>query len=461
MDVRLERDSLGELELPADVYYGIHTERARENFPISGTPVSTHRELVIALVWVKAAAARANRELGLLDPRVAEAIGKACADIADGWGHDQFAVDVLQGGAGTSTNMNANEVIANRALELLGHRPGDYRHLDPIEHVNLGQSTNDVYPTALRLALRVRLGEVRSTLSTLRESLLGKVKEFGSVVKMGRTQLQEAVPMTLGREFAAFGLTFRDDLARLDQVYDTLAEVNLGGTAIGTGLNAHPGYPAAVCRHLAELAGMPVRPAFDLVEATQDAGVYVEVSGILRRLAVKLSKLCNDLRLLASGPVSGFGEITLPARQSGSSIMPGKVNPVIPEVVNQIAFDVVGADVTVTMAAEAGQLQLNAFLPVIAHRLLSGCAHLTAGCRVLDERCVRGIRANVDRLTETVARSPGVVTALSPVLGYAECARIAQEAAATGRTVTDIVSERGLLAPDHLTDLLATASRPT
>jgi aspartate ammonia-lyase len=326
-------------------------------------------------------------------------------------------VDVLQGGAGTSTNMNANEVIANRALELLGQRLGEYRHLDPIEHVNLGQSTNDVYPTALRLALRVRLGELRRVLATLRESLLGKGMEFGSVVKMGRTQLQEAVPMALGREFTAFGITFRDDLARLDQVSEALAEVNLGGTAIGTGINAHPKYASTACRRLAELARMPVRPTFDLVEATQDAGAYVEVSGVLRRLAVKLSKLCNDLRLLSSGPVSGFGEITLPPMQSGSSIMPGKVNPVIPEVVNQIAFDVIGADVTVTMGAEAGQLQLNAFLPVIAHRLLSGTAHLTAGCQVLNERCVRGISANAERLRESVARSPGVVTALTPALG--------------------------------------------
>ncbi len=457
---RTERDSIGDLELPAHAYYGVHTRRALLNFPITGTPIAVHEGFISALVCVKQAAAMANRDLGLLDPVKADAIIKACIDIRAGWGRDQFVVDVLQGGAGTSTNMNANEVIANRALELLGHDRGDYSRLDPIDDVNLCQSTNDVYPTAARLALRGRLRELGDEVSRLREVLLGKGREFSGVVKMGRTQLQEAVPMTLGREFTAFGGTFGDDVACLEQVAAGLADTNLGGTAIGTGINAHPGYPALARRHLASLAGSPVREAFDLVEATQDAAAFVTVSNSVKRVAVKLSKMCNDLRLLSSGPTWGFAEITLPPVQAGSSIMPGKVNPVIPEVVNQIAFEVIGNDVTITMAAEAGQLQLNAFTPLITHKLLSGINHLAAGCRALRLRCIPGIAADAARLRESVSTSVGMVTVLSQTVGYGQASAIAKESLATGVPVADLVADRGLLTREQVADLLGAPPLP-
>ncbi|MGH3517610.1 MAG: aspartate ammonia-lyase [Haloechinothrix sp.] len=457
---RTERDLLGNMKLPADAYYGVHTARAIENFPITGTPISTHTDLLVALACVKQAAALANRDLGLLPAENADVIVKACQDIRNGWGHDQFTVDVLQGGAGTSTNMNANEVIANRALELLGHNRGDYDSLDPIEDVNLCQSTNDVYPTAAKLAVRLRLGALRHDLTELRQAFQDKAVEFSSVVKMGRTQLQDAVPMSLGREFGAFGVTFGDDIARIDDAREQMTHVNLGGTAIGTGINAHPRYAATVCRHLADVTGVPIRQAFDLVEATQDIGPFLTVSGTVRRIAIKLSKICNDLRLLASGPVAGLGEIALPPMQGGSSIMPGKINPVIPETVNQIAFEVIGNDVTITLAAEAGQLQLNPFLPVITHTLLTSIDHLAAGCRILRSRCVTGISANTDRLRDNVARSPGIVTALSRTLGYAQCAAIAREALATHRTVAEVVTDRELLPLARLEQLITEAVMP-
>ncbi|WP_017598387.1 aspartate ammonia-lyase [Nocardiopsis lucentensis] len=414
---RAEHDLLGWREVPADAYYGIHTLRAVENFPITGIPLSAHPELVTSLAAVKLAAARANRDLGLLVGDKAAAIEKACLEILEGRLHEQFVVDVIQGGAGTSSNMNANEVIANRALEHLGRARGDYRHLHPLEDVNAGQSTNDVYPTAVKIALHLSAHRLSDAMEHLGSAFGAKAAEFGDVLKVGRTQLQDAVPMSLGQEFGAYAVMLVEDRSRLSEACSLLHEINLGGTAIGTGLNAHPAYPAAACEHLAALLGIPLTVAPDLVEATQDAGAFVQLSGVLKRIAVKLSKTCNDLRLLASGPRAGLGEITLPAVQAGSSIMPGKVNPVVPEVVNQVAFEVIGGDLTVTMAAEAGQLQLNAFEPIIAHRLLSGLAQMGAACRTLADRCVAGITANREHLARQVEQSIGLATALNPHLG--------------------------------------------
>ncbi|MDI2125010.1 aspartate ammonia-lyase [Yinghuangia seranimata] len=452
---RTEHDLLGDRDVPADAYYGVHTLRAVENFPITGIPVSTHTELVVALACVKQAAAQANQELGLLDRRRADAIVRACQEIRAGRLHGDFVVDVLQGGAGTSTNMNANEVIANRALELLGHPRGHYDELHPLEHVNLSQSTNDAYPTAVRIALQTGALHLRTALTGLADAFSAKAAEFAPVVKMGRTQLQDAVPMTLGQEFGAFGVTIREDAERLAEAAALLLEINLGGTAIGTGLNAPDHYAETVCARLRDLTDLPLSTAADLVEATWDAGAFVQLSGVLKRIAVKLSKICNDLRLLSSGPRTGLGEINLPPVQAGSSIMPGKVNPVIPEAVNQVAFRVVGHDTTVTLAAEAGQLQLNAFEPVIAHSLLDSLALLTSAGRTLTERCVTGITANPDRLRRNVDRSIGTVTALNPFIGYTAATRVAAEALATGRSVRELVLEHGLLTEDQLDRLLS------
>ncbi|GAA2785825.1 aspartate ammonia-lyase [Saccharopolyspora taberi] len=455
MTSRTEHDLIGDREVPADAYYGVHTARAVENFRISGTPISAYPGLINALASVKEAAARANRDLGLLDPSRADAIATACAEIRTGALHEQFVVDVIQGGAGTSTNMNANEVIANRALELLGHPRGDYEHLHPLEHVNLGQSTNDVYPTAIKLALVAGLRELRAAMGGLAEAFHAKYVEFADVLKMGRTQLQDAVPMTLGQEFKTYAVMLEEDRQRLGEATDLLLEINLGGTAIGTGINTHPEYAARACAHLARISGVPVRTAENLVEATQDAGALVQLSGVLKRVAVKLSKTCNDLRLTSSGPRAGLNEINLPAVQAGSSIMPGKVNPVIPEVVNQVAFEVIGNDVTVTLAAEAGQLQLNAFEPIIVHSVLKSLTHLTAACGTLSTRCVSGITANRAHLDETVRGSIGLVTALSPYIGYANATEIAQRALTTDRTITDLVLDTGLLSPEQLDTLLS------
>ncbi|WP_306368414.1 aspartate ammonia-lyase [Nocardiopsis sp. CC223A] len=452
---RVEHDLLGRRDVPADAYYGVHTLRAVENFPITGIPLSAHPELVRALAAVKLSAARANRDLGLLPGGKAAAIEKACSEILDGRLHDQFVVDVVQGGAGTSSNMNANEVIANRALEHLGHDRGDYRHLHPLEDVNAGQSTNDVYPTAVKIALHLAARRLSDAMEHLGSAFAVKAAEFDDVLKVGRTQLQDAVPMSLGREFGAYAVMLAEDRSRLSEACALLHEINLGGTAIGTGLNAHPDYPAAACEHLAALLGIPLSVAPDLVEATQDAGAFVQLSGVLKRIAVKLSKTCNDLRLLASGPRAGLGEITLPAVQAGSSIMPGKVNPVIPEVVNQVAFEVIGGDLTVTMAAEAGQLQLNAFEPIIAHRLLSGLAHMGAACRTLADRCVAGITTDREHLARQVERSIGLATALSPHLGYEQATAVATEALATGAGVAELVLAKGLLTKSRLREIQA------
>jgi aspartate ammonia-lyase len=437
---------IGEIAVPAGAYYGAHTARALTNFPISGEPLAARPHLVVALAAVKQAAATANAESGALPPQLASAIIAACQEIRSGALHEHFVVDLIQGGAGTSTNMNANEVIANRALELLGHPRGEYATLHPLDHVNLGQSTNDVYPTAVKLALDAHIGELLEALGEVRAAFAAKAAEFADVVKMGRTQLQDAVPMTLGQEFGAFAVTIGEDEQRLAEARLLLHELNLGGTAIGTGLNARPGYRELAITHLRELTGITtLSSAVDLIEATSDVGVFVQLSGVLKRVAVKLSKICNDLRLLSSGPQAGFGEIVLPARQAGSSIMPGKLNPVIPEVVNQIAFEIVGNDVTVTLAAEGGQLQLNAFEPIIARALTAGLSHLTAGIRVLAEHCIRGITARHEHLATLVANSAGLVTALSPALGYEAACAIALEAHSTGRPALDLVRERLLL----------------
>jgi aspartate ammonia-lyase len=406
------------------------------------------------LALVKEAAAKANLEVGELDEKVANAIIAACHEVEAGKFDKEFIVDAIQGGAGTSTNMNANEVIANRALELAGFEKGDYEKIHPLNDVNRSQSTNDVYPTALKVALILEIRELIKALEYLRSKYNEKAVEFKDLIKMGRTQLQDAVPMTLGQEFATFARMTQEDEQRLVELIPHLSEINLGGTAIGTQLNAPKGYAEAACAHLSELAGWQFVVAEDMVEATQDVGVFVLVSGVLKRVAVKLSKTANDLRLLSSGPRAGFGEINLPPRQAGSSIMPGKVNPVIPEVVNQIAFTVIGNDMTVTMACEAGQLQLNAFEPIITRSLMMSIIYLRQGCYTLADRCVSGITANADRLRADVERSIGTVTALSPILGYENATLVAQTALAEDSTVKEVVLRLGLMSEQEFNAIL-------
>jgi len=457
---RIEHDLIGAMEVPADAYYGVHTVRALANFPISGVPIHANRNLICALAAIKEAAAVTNMKLGLLDPERAEAIAAACQSVRAGGFHEQFVVDAIQGGAGTSTNMNANEVIANLALELTGRQRGDYAFIHPNEHVNMSQSTNDVYPTAIKVAAWRSAEELLIAMATLREGFGRKAIEFADIIKMGRTQLQDAVPMTLGQEFGTYAVMIGEDEQRLIEASALICEINLGGTAIGTGITSHPRYADLVCDELVRITGLPLSTSPDLIEATQDCGAFVQLSGVLKRIAVKLSKICNDLRLLSSGPRAGLSEIGLPAMQAGSSIMPGKVNPVIPEVVNQIAFEVIGNDLTITMAAEAGQLQLNAFEPIIAHSLFKSIGHLRNGCTVLAERCVSGITANRAHLAESVKNSIGLVTALNPYIGYENATMVAREALATGRGVAELVLERGLLSAEALT-LLLTPERLT
>ena len=455
---RIEHDLLGEREVPDDALYGIQTLRALENFPISNVPLRDFPALIQALAAVKEAAALANAELGLLDASIVDPIVRAAREVRAGRHHEHFLVDMFQGGAGTSTNMNANEVIANRALELMGRKRGDYHIVHPNNHINLSQSTNDVYPTAVKLALHTSLEALRAAERELAEAFLRKGEEFRAMLKMGRTQLQDAVPMTLGQEFAAFGHTILEDVDRLGEAQALIREINMGATAIGTGINAAPGYAEAVRMHLSEIVGLNLITAPDLVEATSDTGAFVQLSGVLKRCAVKVSKICNDLRLLSSGPRAGLGEINLPPMQPGSSIMPGKVNPVIPESVNQVCFDIIGGDVTVTMAAEAGQLQLNVFEPVIAFRLLRGIESMRNACISLRERCVDGITANPERMRWFVERSVGIVTALVPVLGYETSTEIALEALTSQRGVYDVVCERGLMTREELDQLLNPAA---
>ena len=455
---RTEHDLLGEREVPYEALYGVQTLRALENFPITGIPVREFPLLIEAIAAVKEAAAQANLELGLLGAKEADVIIRAAREIRAGRHLEHFLVDVIQGGAGTSTNMNANEVIANRALELLNQPRGQYDVISPNSHVNLSQSTNDVYPTAVRVALHWSISIFRDELARLADAFEAKGVEFASMLKMGRTQMQDAVPMTLGQEFQAFAHTLREDVERLAESQSLIREINLGATAIGTGINAPPGYGALATAKLADISLVPVVLAPNLIEATSDTGGFVQLSGILKRTSTKLSKICNDLRLLSSGPRAGFGEINLPPMQPGSSIMPGKVNPVIPEVVNQVCFDVIGGDVTITIAAEAGQLQLNAFEPVIAYRLLRSIDMLRAACAVLRTRCVTGITANADRMRTFVEHSIGIVTALVPVLGYETATDIARTALESGRGVFDVVLERGLLTRAQLDEILNPAA---
>ncbi|HEY8468239.1 MAG TPA: aspartate ammonia-lyase [Longimicrobiales bacterium] len=454
-ELRREKDLLGEREVPDREYYGIQTLRAVENFPITGITIAQYPHLINALAAVKEAAALANRELGLLDERIADAIIAACREIRSGALHDQFVVDVIQGGAGTSTNMNANEVIANRALELLGRRRGEYHIVHPNNHVNLSQSTNDVYPTALKIAATWALAELVDALAALRDAFLQKADEFADIVKIGRTQLQDAVPMTLGQEFHAFGVTLGKDIERLQDAAKLMLEINMGATAIGTGINTDPRYAPLVRERLSEITGLPLVTSPDLVEATPDTGAFVQLSGVLKRVATKLSKICNDLRLLSSGPRAGLGEISLPPMQPGSSIMPGKVNPVIPEVVNQVCYQVVGNDLTVTMAAEAGQLQLNVFEPVIAFNIFQSIDMLVQACIVLRERCVLGITANRERIRYLLERSIGIVTALVPFIGYDRASAVAKEALETDRGVYELVLEKGWLTREELDEILS------
>lgn len=454
METRREHDLLGEADVPAGAYWGIHTLRALENFPITGKPIGSYPDLVRALALIKHAATLANLELGQLDHERADAIIAACQEIARGRLHEEFVVDVIQGGAGTSTNMNANEVIANRALELLGHGKGDYARLHPLNHVNMSQSTNDVYPTALRVASCFAIKELLAAMAELRLAFADKAAEFASILKIGRTQLQDAVPMTLGQEFSTYAVMLQEDELRLAEAIALIREINLGATAIGTGINTDIRYAKLAIAHLSHLTGLDLIAAPNLIEATQDCGAFVQLSGVLKRVASKLSKTCNDLRLLSSGPQAGLHEINLPPRAAGSSIMPGKVNPIIPEVVNQIAFEVIGNDVTITMAAEGGQLQLNAFEPIIGHSLFKSVGHLAAGCRTLTRHCVRGITANRELLAERVRTSAGLATALNPYIGYENATRVAQEALRTGRGVAELVEEMGLMSRAELDALL-------
>ncbi|XXF76210.1 aspartate ammonia-lyase [Myxococcaceae bacterium GXIMD 01537] len=452
---RTETDSLGSKEIPADAYWGINVGRALDNFAISGRPISVYPDFLFGYACVKQAAARANAELGVLDAARADLIDRACEEIKGGKLHEQFIVDVMQGGAGTSTNMNFNEVIANRGLELAGHPRGHYEHLDPNDHVNRSQSTNDTYPTALKLGLILSIDRLRTELGHLERAFRDKGREFAGIVKVGRTQLQDAVPMTLEQEFEGFAVTLAKEYASLKGIIRRLEEVNLGATAIGTGIAADPRFAEAARKHLAAITGHPIVTAPNLIEATTDVGVFMELSGALKHGAMKLSKICNDLRLLSSGPQAGLNELNLPPRQAGSSIMPGKVNPVIPEVVNEVAFVVAGGDVTLTMAAEAGQLQLNAFLPVMAHVLFENLKWLTAAISTLRENCVTGITANKERLSRQLASFVGVITALIPHIGYAEATRLAREALATNADIADLVVSEGLLTRERVTKLLA------
>lgn len=452
--LRLDSDSLGPVEVPVDAYFGAQTARAMGNFQISGIPIGHYPVFIKALALVKKAAAIANHEIGDLSAEKLSAIGKACDDIAEGQLLDQFALDVFQGGAGTSTNMNINEVVANRALEHIGFGRSRFDVIHPNDDVNLSQSTNDVYPTAIRVALLLSYRELCEAVEVLAASFEKKANEFGSVLKLGRTQLQDAVPMTLGQEFKAFAVTLREDIVRLEDGGKLLQEINLGGTAIGTGITADPRYAELAIAALAKLSELPLRPASDFIEACWDTGAFVLFSGTLKRLAVKLSKISNDLRLLSSGPRGGIGEIHLPPMQPGSSIMPGKVNPVIPEVVNQVAFQVIGNDLVVTMAAEAGQLQLNAFEPVIVFNILQSIDLMKNAVTTLARKCVDGIEANEDRCRQNLEASTALATALGPIVGYEKAAKLAKEILQTGKTMRDLLQASGDLPPELVEQVL-------
>jgi len=451
---RLEHDSLGEKAIPADSYFGVQTQRAIENFRISGIGINHYPNVIRAFGMVKKACAAANARLGYLAPEKQAAISAACDELIAGKLHEWFPIDVFQGGAGTSTNMNANEVIANRGLELMGKQKGEYQHLHPNDDVNLAQSTNDAYPTAVRLATLLGHAELSAALEDLAAEFAHRGLEFAAIVKLGRTQLQDAVPMTLGQEFEAFAINIREDVLRGDDMVKLFREINLGGTAVGTGINADPDYSQLAIAELARISGFEMVRAANLIEASWDMGAFVLYSGMLKRIAVKLSKIANDLRLLSSGPRGGLNEIQLPAMQPGSSIMPGKVNPVIPEVVNQVCFQVIGNDMAVTMAAEAGQLQLNVMEPLILHNVMHSVQLLVRAARTLNELCVSGIKANVEACREHVEASIGIVTALNPYIGYERAAAIAKEALQTGKTVREVTLEKGWVPADKLDSIL-------
>ena len=451
---RVESDLLGELQVPAEAYYGVQTQRAINNYKISGKHMCDYPEYVKAIAYVKLAAAEANHKLGQLPDDVADAMCRACREIIDGKFHENFVTDMVQGGAGTSVNMNANEVIANRALELMGYEKGDYQHCWPNDHCNCGQSTNDVYPTTIRLTFIEMNKQLVAALERLVASFRKKGEEFKNNIKMGRTQLQDAVPMTSGQEFTAFANTLEEEIGNLNRNVELMLEINMGATAIGTGLNAVPGYAELCTKKLAELTGENFTLGKDLVEATPDTGDYVSYSGALKRLAVKLSKICNDLRLMASGPRCGLHEINLPPMAPGSSIMPGKVNPVIPEVTNQTCFKVIGNDTTVMIAAEAGQLQLNVMEPVITQCIIESQTWLGRAMDTLRERCVDGITVNAEHNAETVRNSIGIVTALNPYIGYKNSTKIAKEALETGASVYDLVLRDKILTKEKLDAIL-------
>lgn len=449
---RSEHDSVGEKAVPKDVYYGVQSLRAAENFHITG--LTMHPELINSIAEIKKASAITNLEIGLLDKRVAEAIVHACDEIVSGKLHEAFIVDPIQGGAGTSLNMNANEVIANRAIELLGGQKGDYTLVNPNDHVNYGQSTNDVFPSAGKLTVLKLLVRAQIQLERLYKALDAKAAEFDDVLKMGRTQMQDAVPIRLGQEFRAYSEAIRRDIARFERAKDEMRCLNMGGTAIGTGINADEQYLRRIIPNLSKVTGLSLVQAFDLIDATQNLDEFVAVSGAVKTCAVNLSKMSNDLRLMSSGPRCGFGEINLPPKQNGSSIMPGKVNPVIPEVVNQVAFNIIGNDMTVTMAAEAGQLELNAFEPIIFYNLIQSVETLTYAVHTFVDNCVTGITANRERCRDLVENSVGIITALCPHVGYEKAAQLAKQAIETGASVRKLILDEGLLDQEALDKIL-------
>ncbi len=451
---RIEKDFLGEKEIENDKYYGIQTLRAKENFNITTIQISIFPNFIISLAKVKKACALTNFELGDLTESQKNAIVKACDLIIDGKYHDQFIVDPIQGGAGTSTNMNANEVIANIALEILGEKKGSYNIIHPNNHVNMSQSTNDAYPTAIKITLYELIFKLQDSLKILRDAFKNKAFEFKDILKMGRTQLQDAVPMTLGQEFKTFATMIDDDIFRLTTAQNLLKEVNLGATAIGTGINTKPEYQERVIKNLRYITGTDYYKANDMIEATQDTGSFVQISAMLKSIAIKISKICNDLRLLSSGPRAGLNEINLPPMQPGSSIMPGKVNPVMPEVVNQVAFEVIGADTTISIASEHGQLQLNVFEPIIAYKLFISINMMRRAFESLTEKCIKGITANPEICMNNVLNSATLVTSLNPVLGYEKSSAVAKEALRTGKRVYDILLEQELFTKEELDELL-------
>lgn len=451
---RTENDLLGDMQVPAKAYYGIQTQRAIDNFHISGVKLYQFPEFIKGLAYVKWAAAETNFQLGLLEEKLKNAIVEAAKEVVSGKFDKEFPIDMIQGGAGTSTNMNINEVLANRALELMGHQKGEYQYCSPNDHVNLSQSTNDAYPTSIRIASVNSNIKLIVHLRDLIASFRKKGDEFKHVLKMGRTQLQDAVPMTLGQEFEAFAATLEEEVDRLTQNCNLMLETNMGATAIGTGINAAPGYAKLCAENLAKVTELAIFTAPNLIEATPDTGAYVIYSSALKRMAIKISKICNDLRLLSSGPRCGFNEINLPPMQPGSSIMPGKVNPVIPEVMNQVCYRVIGNDLTVTMAAEAGQLQLNVMEPVLTYAIMESMQLLSNGMDTLREKCIDGITANEEHCREMVLNSIGIVTALNPYIGYKNSTKIAKEALATGKSVYNLVLEHNILSKAQLDDIL-------